>query len=155
MSECSPERFIELFQRTVHKYNQFESQKRYYGTDMLITVAEIHTIDAIGKHETINLINLSKSMGVTKGSASQMVYKLVEKGLVKKETAPNSDREIVISLTKKGEQAYDGHRNMHLMSKGKLDSLAAQMPEDILAASLTYMERFERELDNLLSEDTK
>jgi len=154
MAACSPDRFLELFQRVVHKYIQFESKKRYYGTDILITVAEIHTIDAIGGHDGINLISLAKYLGVTKGSASQMIYKLVDKGLVEKNTAPNSDREIVIRLTEKGKQAYDNHKTMHQKAKGRMDSLVANMSPDILAEALSYMERFESELDNYLDEES-
>ena len=150
MKDCNPQRFLELFQRVVHKYNQFESQKRYYGTDMLITVSEIHTIDAIGNHQATNLMNLANALGITKGSASQMIYKLVDKGLVKKETAPNSDREIVLTLTEKGKQAYDGHRELHVKSGGRMTSIVADMSPEILATALEFMERFEGELDKYL-----
>lgn len=152
MAECSPELFLEQFMRTVHKYIRFEEQKRYYGTDILITVAEIHTIDAIGKSGSINLINLSKAIGVTKGSVSQMIYKLVDKGLVNKSVSPSSDREIVITLTKKGQQAFDGHRQMHIDSALKMNSLVDDMPQEVLAVSLQYLENFEDRLDELLSE---
>lgn len=152
MSEYSPERFIEVFQRTVHKYTRFEEQKRYYGTDILITVAEIHTVDAIGNNESINLINLSKILGVTKGSVSQMIYKLVDKGLVCKSVSPDSDREIVITLSEKGRQAYEGHRQMHRQSKQKMNSIVEKMNPELLKEALIYMERFEESLDQLLNE---
>ena len=155
MSECNLERFLDLFQRTVHKYNRFEEQKRYYGTDILITVAEIHTIDAIGNSDEINLKNLAKILGVTKGSVSQMLYKLVEKGLVKKAVSPNSDREIVITLTDKGQQAFDGHRQMHIDSKLKMNSLVADMDPELLKTAITYLERFENSLDELLQESVE
>lgn len=153
MESCSQQKFLELFQRVVHKYNQFEAQKRYYGTDILITVSEIHTIDAIGDNENLNLISLANLTGVTKGSASQMVYKLVDKGLVKKATAPYSDREIVLNLTEKGYAAYIGHKRMHEQSGSKINSIIKDMSPEILAVSLTYMERFEKELDKFLAEE--
>lgn len=153
MQKCNPEDFLDLFQRVVHKYNQFEGQKRYYGTDILITVSEIHTIDAIGNQGSINLTNLAAHMGITKGSASQMIYKLVDKELVVKQVAPNSDREIVISLSEKGKQAYQGHKEMHLNSNGKMNSIVMDMPQDVLSLSKTYMERFEKVLDLFLEEE--
>lgn len=153
MANCSPEEFIILFQRVVHKYNQFEEQRRYYGTDILISVSEIHAIDAIGKHDLINLTGLAKLLGITKGSASQMIYKLVDKGLVIKNVAPNSDREIVLSLTDKGQMAYKGHIKMHSESDEKMSSIVKKMPQDVLALSKEYMELFESMLDNLLAEE--
>lgn len=155
MAKCSPELFLEQFMRTTHKYIRFEEQKRYYGTDILITVAEIHTIDAIGKNGSINLINLSKIMGVTKGSVSQMIYKLVDKGLVNKSVSPNSDREIVITLTEKGQQAFEGHKQMHIDSALKMNSIVESMPQEVLAASLKYLVSFEERLDELLVEESE
>lgn len=155
MADNCSERFLEQFVRTVHKYIRFEEQKRYYGTDMLITVAEIHTIDAIGKSGSINLINLSKVMGITKGSASQMVYKLMDKGLVNKAISPDSDREIVITLTEKGQQAFDGHRQMHIESSLKMNSIVDNMPPEVLETSLQYLQNFEVKLDELLLENSE
>ena len=90
------EEFVETFQRIVHKYDQFEKKKRYYGTDQLVSISEIHTIDAIGRSGSINVTFLAQTLGVTKGSASQMVYKLVDKGFVEKQISPISDREVVL-----------------------------------------------------------
>lgn len=152
MSDNDPWKFFELYQRTVHKYNRFEEQKRYYNTDIQITAAEIHTIDAIGSVEAINLINLSKKLGITRGSASQMIYKLVDKNLVSKTASPNSDREILITLTEKGKQAYEGHRRMHKESGRKIKSTLMDIDPEVLNAAMTYLERFEACLDELLQE---
>ncbi len=153
MAQCNPEEFIQLFQRIVHKYSQFETHKKKYGTDMHITVAEIHTIDAIGRNSNLNLKQLAQELGIAKGTASQMVYKLVDKGLVKKEISVHSDREINISLTKLGRTAYDGHKEMHAGQNAKMTSLVKEMPQDVLDLSKDYLVQFEGLLDKYLAQE--
>lgn len=44
-----------LMERIIHKYNQWENRKRTYGTKMLLTRSEIHTIAAVGDNPGINI----------------------------------------------------------------------------------------------------
>ena len=145
------EEFVFQFQRIVHKYDQFEKQKKCYGTDMLLSVSEIHTIDAIGKVGTINVTQLAECLGITKGSSSQMRYKLVDKELVEKKVSPTSDREVVISLSDKGMVAYKGHIDSHSKSTGKLTKLLLDMPEDTYEMTKTYFDKVEMIIDDMLS----
>ena len=65
-----------LMERVIHKYNQWESKKRTYGTSVPLSRAEIHTIAAVGDHPNINITTLAAVLGITKGAASQIaVYK--------------------------------------------------------------------------------
>lgn len=43
----------------------------------MLTQPEIHTVTIIGDQEGISVTGLSKVRGITKGAASQMVYKKV------------------------------------------------------------------------------
>lgn len=84
-------RFME---RTMHKYLQVEKQPRQYGPGILLTqTTEIHTIAIIGDQPNINVTELARQRGVTKGAASQLVYKLVNKGYLRKEKSPTLDIE--------------------------------------------------------------
>lgn len=68
----------------ISKYNRMDNKQRSYGTDALLSRAEIHTIAAVGDKPGINITALADILGITKGAASQMIYKLVEKGTVEK-----------------------------------------------------------------------
>lgn len=70
--------------------------------------AEIHTIAAVGDHPNINITSLAESLGITKGAASQMIYKRVDKGVEKKKVSPDSDTELVLNLTEDGIINYKG-----------------------------------------------
>ncbi|WP_087018674.1 MarR family transcriptional regulator [Thaumasiovibrio subtropicus] len=104
---------IERFLRLVNRVHEIESRPNYFGTEMLIHRAEIHSVEAIGDSAPITLMSLAHMQGVTKGAASQMVTKLVKKGLVKRDPSPHSKKEMLISLTEVGEIAYQHHADYH------------------------------------------
>ena len=85
-----------------------------FGTGIILHRAEIHTIQAIGEHEGINLTDLAVLMNVTKGAVSQTISKLTEKKLVKKIYKNENAKEIKLSLTEKGWIGFKNHDSMHM-----------------------------------------
>ncbi|MBN2026640.1 MAG: MarR family transcriptional regulator, partial [Actinobacteria bacterium] len=77
--------------------------------------AEIHTVKAIGDNPGINVTGLAESMGVTKGAASQILNKLVSKGLVVKRSADDNAKEILPELTQAGLKGYHKHEEFHTL----------------------------------------
>lgn len=142
-----------LLERIVHKYSQLEQMKRSYGTGMLFSRAEIHTVAAIGDFNNINITTLSRNLGITKGAASQMVYKLVDKKLVEKKISPNSDSEVVLTLTEEGKRAYQGHKAFHEDSSEKIFQLFRDMPDDEKKRIMSILEQFDSILDERICED--
>lgn len=144
-------KYIEIAQaleRVVHKYNKSEDVKRNYGTDMMLTRKEIHTIQLIGQYPQIGIISLSELQGVTKGATSQMVKKLVEKGLVIKKPSPSSEAEICLELTELGQKAFKGHADYHNNNIGKQwKEILDQMSEEDLQTLMKFIKLTERMLD--------
>ena len=60
--------------------------------------SEIHTIMAIGDHEGVYLSELARMTGVTRGAISQMISRLDEKGLVRKEADQEKQSENQVVL---------------------------------------------------------
>ena len=85
-----------------------------FGTDIVLHRAEIHTIQAIGEHEGINLTDLATLMNVTKGAISQTISKLTGKKLVKKIYTDDNAKEINLYLTEKGWVSFKNHDSMHM-----------------------------------------
>lgn len=124
------ERFLERFNYLVERAIAIDTVARDFGTGHELHRAEIHTIDAIGRHEGINNSELSEVMDVTKGATSQMVSKLVRKGLVQKQPSAVSAREVELRLTKLGRIAFENHEQFEdemfaALSAHFGDSLAA------------------------------
>jgi len=104
---------IEQTMRLINKYNSLEKQLYNFGIDELLTPAEIHTIDCIGRNSGINVTNLAEKLGITKGAVSQMVNKLKKRDLVSKLKDSDNDKEVILLLTKKGKIAFNGHIKFH------------------------------------------
>lgn len=105
--------FVSQFLRIVNKYSQMHNKAMPFGIDIKLLPGEIHTIEAIGRHEGVNITGLAQILGITKGGVSQMVSRLSRKKLVAKTRVPGSDREVRLVLTELGRKAYQGHMDFH------------------------------------------
>lgn len=122
-------KIAQINEKIIHKYNRSEKIKIDYGTGQLLTREEIHTISIIGMYDNINLTTLSIKQGVTKGASSQMVKRLVLKGLVLKEPSANSETEILLKLTFAGAKAFEGHMKFHSKQKNKWKKILEDMSQ--------------------------
>ena len=136
-----------LFERAIHKYIQFEKLPQDYCEGLILTQAEIHTVAIIGDHEGIGITQLAKMRGITKGAASQMIYKLVDKKLVEKRVSPDSDAAVNLFLTELGKQARAEHRKRHSTMGNKFADIMDRMPEDVRNQVVELIQSFEAELD--------
>lgn len=139
-----------LMERVIHKYTQWEDKKRTYGTDLPLSKAEIHTIAAVGSHPNINITSLAERLGITKGAASQMIYKLVDKGVVEKKVSPDSDTEVVLNLTENGMINYKAHEEYHRRTNDEAMKLLEDMPDPFYQYMLEYFSAFEKVIDENL-----
>ena len=137
-------------ERIIHKYSQYEKKPQRYCKDLMLTQPEIHTIVTIGDQEGISVTGLAKVRGITKGAASQMVYKLVDKGLVEKRVSPNSDSELNLHLTKLGKKAMTEHRKNHEAMREAFSRSMESVPESTGDDILKLLNDFEKELDKLV-----
>lgn len=90
-----------------------DSQPMDFDTGHILHRAEIHAIAAIGRQNGLNLTQLAEDLGVTKGAASQMISRLIKKGLVSKTPAPETRREVVLELSERGWRGYRAHQELH------------------------------------------
>lgn len=140
-------------ERIVHKYTTIEQKKRYYGTNIQLTFSEIHTIDVIGSNNKINITQLATLKGVTKGAVSQMIYKLIKKGLVKKTVSPKSDTEVILELTEYGQKAYNAHLEYHRITNRIMYDRLEEMTQESYDKLKKSLEVFEGTLDKILNYD--
>lgn len=104
---------INLFMRVNNRFNEENKVKRLFGTDVNLYPSEIHTIDAIGRHEGVNVTDLASIMGVTKGAISQVIRKLEKKGLVERYRYDDNHQQVLLKLSEKGKVAFQGHNDFH------------------------------------------
>lgn len=136
-----------ICERVFHKYSQFEKIPQKYCDGIMLTQAEIHAIVAICDQEGIGVTQLARIRGITKGAVSQMVYRLVDKGLVEKRVSPDSDAAVSLFLTDKGKQAQKEHQKRHEESMRAMSSI----PDETLSMIIKFFEGFEKELDKKIA----
>lgn len=111
---------IESIYELSRNTNTYESIPRKYGTEDELYMVEAHTINLIGEKNKVSPSELVKLTNKTKGAISQMVDKLLKKGLVIKYKNPTNSREVIIELSDKGKQAYEYHKELDQIEYGKI-----------------------------------
>lgn len=130
MDNLSIDQLCELFLQAINQYSVLEKQTHTYDIEPKIYLAEIHTIVAIGAHENINITDLAKLQGTSKSAVSQAISKLVKKGFIEKKVSPETDNEVILSLTKKGKQVSDMHEKQHILLRAKLVAIFEKYPPE-------------------------
>lgn len=144
------------FTNLVTLYQDLEKKPRRYGTDELLTSAEIHLIERIGDNdEHLSVTDLAGLVGVTKGAVSQHLKKLEKKGLTDKEEDPTNSSRSIVKLTAKGKAAYYSHIHWHEQVDGGYVAYMESLEADKAAFLLEFMTRVESFLAIALAADEK
>ena len=99
--------------RLTNKMRILEKKSMDFGTGEALHTFEIHVIDAIGRGAGQTVTELAGWFTVTKGAVSQVAGKLTRTGYVIKERNPENGKEVLLSLTPKGEIVLAGHEEFH------------------------------------------
>lgn len=84
-----------------------------------LTTTELHIIKTIGNEEiTIKL--LAEKLGITMGTTSIAVTKLVDKRFLIRTRSKQDKRQVFVSLSKKGKLAFNYHDNFHAITLKKI-----------------------------------
>ena len=122
-----------------------EFYKTYYKIEEInlsqvikcLTTTELHVIEAIGE-ESLTMNELSDKLGITMGTASVAVNKLIERN-----RSENDRRKVFVQLSKKGLLAYKYHGNFH---SNILEKVTSEIPKEKLD---TFIEVFKIIVNNL------
>lgn len=139
----------DLMEHTAHKYAQFEKKTQTID-DLKLTHVEVHTIACIGDHSNLNLSTLANLRGISKSAASQMIGRLRKKGLVNKQTSPDSEAAITLTLTESGKKVYEHHKKYHENTNSGIFQILKDLPEDAGNALITALKVFNGQLDQWL-----
>ena len=111
--------------RIINKYNAASKRPRKYGKDGLILYsAETHMVEVIGDAGKITTTQLADRMAITKGAVSQTTAKLLEKGLIQKESKANG---FFLVLTEEGQAVFEEHRRFHGQMTERIDAVLNSM----------------------------
>ncbi|BAK98722.1 putative MarR family transcriptional regulator [Oscillibacter valericigenes Sjm18-20] len=140
-------RMSTLMERIVHEYIQIEKRPWDYGNGLLLTRPEIHTVMLLSQDPGMSVTAVAQKRGITKGATSQMLYKMVDKGLVEKRVSPDSDAQVSLYLTPLGEKVSGLHDAYHRNNAEPIFQYFQSLPEDTLKALIGTLEIFDRALN--------
>lgn len=127
-----------------------EFYKSFYDVEALslkkgiknLTTTELHVIEAIG-HESISMNELSERLGITMGTATVAINKLLEKDFINRTRCSHDRRKVFVSLTDTGVSALDYHQNFH-------KTIISEITKNISENELTqFVDVFEKILGNI------
>ncbi|MGO1296513.1 MAG: MarR family winged helix-turn-helix transcriptional regulator [Vibrio sp.] len=78
------------------------------------SLAQIHTLEALGNHGAMNMKALAHHLGITTGTLTVQVDKLVKLALLTRQYSEEDRRSIVVELTDSGLEIYQHHNRFHL-----------------------------------------
>lgn len=116
-----------------------------------LSVTEIHTIEAIGMYKPRTMTEVANDLGITVGTLTTAITKLVKKEYVERTRGEEDRRAVMIALTRKGKLAYRIHDQFHQEMISETISGLSDHEEEILVKSLDKINDFFKEKYNLKS----
>ncbi|MEG2412046.1 MAG: MarR family transcriptional regulator [Clostridium sp.] len=114
-----------------------------------LSVTEIHTIEAIGMYKPRTMTEVANDLGITVGTLTTAITKLVKKEYVERTRGEEDRRSVMIALTRKGKLAYRVHEKFHQEMITKTISGLSEDEEAVLVKSLGKVNEFLKEKYNL------
>jgi DNA-binding MarR family transcriptional regulator len=97
----------------VEFFERMSSWENGVVADRDISLAQMHLLEVVGNHGELRMKELSEKLGVTTGTLTVMVHRLVTKGYLVKEKDADDKRSYFVKLTESGDAEYDNHHHLH------------------------------------------
>ncbi len=125
-----------------NRINKIEERTLATGLDFEISISEIHIIDVIGASGSVRISDIARALGVTLATITVACERLERRELITRTRGQKDKRVVLVSLTSKGEAAYQFHEAFH---HNLIDSALADLSQEEqnqLASALEKIEAF-------------
>lgn len=120
----------------VHLFNEiWELEEKAIITEEYkdITNNDMHIIEAVGLGNGNTMSSIAKKLNVTAGTLTTSMNRLVRLKYVVRQRSEEDRRVVLISLTEKGERAFQHHANFHAqMTDAVIESLDSEELQALL-----------------------
>ena len=114
-------------------------QKDYFKN---LSLAEMHTLDAIGPYDSRTMTETAQILGITVGTLTVSVDRLVKKGYVDRCRDEKDRRVVRISLTREGKLAARMHGKFHKVLATHILEPYTDKEQDLLLSLVTDVEDY-------------
>ncbi len=115
-----------LLMEALHEYSQqvenLNRLPRAFADGEIFHMAELHLLKSIIKFKLATVTDIARHQNKTTSAVSQLVKKLLDKGLLQKSKDPDNNKNIILSITEKGKRinklhdAFDRDSYLSVMS---------------------------------------
>ena len=127
---------------------EYDSLPHLYGKEVLYQ-AEAYIVNWIGRKPDITITELAEILRKTASACSQIVKKLVDKGLVVQTRNQQNKRQYNLRLTSEGEDVYQGH----IAFNGYCQTIMLGMLEEFSNEELETYLRIQRRINDAYQGD--
>lgn len=131
----------QLNQLLVEFYDKLSSWEHSVVKETGYSLAQIHTIEVLGCHGAMRMKELAEKLGITTGTLTVQVEKLVKAKLLTRSTQDDDRRAIVVDLTETGQALHKHHNELHLALVKELTRNIEPKNAAILIESMTLINR--------------
>ncbi|WED23937.1 MarR family transcriptional regulator [Vibrio sp. JC009] len=131
-----------LSQTLTEFYDKMSSWEQSVVRETGYSLAQVHTIEVLGIHGALRMKELAQKLGITTGTLTVQIEKLVNAGVIERCAHPNDRRAIVVKLTEEGQKIHHHHNQLHLDLVQDLTRDLKPDQEDVL---LTCLEKMNQE----------
>ncbi|MEF1246670.1 MarR family transcriptional regulator [Vibrio owensii] len=130
-----------LNQTLTEFYDKMSSWEQSVVKETGYSLAQTHTIEVLGGHGAMRMKELAEKLGITTGTLTVQIEKLVKAELIERCPHPEDRRAIVVKLTPAGKEIHRHHNQLHLDLVQDLTRNIAPEHQAILFACLEKMNR--------------
>ena len=105
-----------------------------------ISDAEMHALESIGPYDRRTMSETAAMLGVTTGTLTVAIDRLVRKGYVERHRDPNDRRVVRVALTRKGKLAFRMHNKFHKLLVDRLVGPLDPAGREILLKTLRQID---------------
>ncbi|EKO3425458.1 MarR family transcriptional regulator [Vibrio fluvialis] len=105
------------------------------------SLAQIHTLEVLGSHGAMRMKELANRLSITTGTLTVQVEKLVQAGLIERQSLEGDRRSIVVDLTDQGQSVYREHNALHIALAQDLTRHFTEQQHQALVQMLTQMNK--------------
>ncbi len=140
-----------LFMQLFEKYNRIKNKKHLYKDIKELTLIEINTILVIGNGELKSMSEIANTLGVSSGTPTVTIDRLILKGYVERIRDEGDRRQVFVRLSVKGVEAYELINEM----KNKItETVFGVIDEDEKKVLISALVKLNKKVDEILIENT-
>jgi DNA-binding MarR family transcriptional regulator len=141
---------VELLIRMCNTYADRYMVQVYFNSDVLLSAAQIQTIEYLLEAPDEKMIDLARRLGVARSTLSKGVQKLALKGLLEKYQKEGNKKDIYLRVTAKGRRTYEKYsRWVREQCFKPMFALADKTPKKYLGYFMDMMNSFCRDFENI------